>query len=94
MGLRLYTQPRCGWCDMMKNMLEEIGQQYSLIDISQDPAGLAYMKTKGHTTVPQLYWNGSWVNDNISTADLDSSSLSKRIERSQNSERSAGFNGA
>ena len=54
--LTLYTQPRCGYCDIMKSMLDNLGKTYYTIDISESPEGLAYMKKNGHKTVPQLYY--------------------------------------
>ncbi len=94
MALRLYTQPRCNFCVVMKDMLKEAGYSCNIIDISEDPKGLAFMKEKGHKTVPQLYWNGAWVNQDRTTYDLTPMLLMDLIERAIESERAAGFNGA
>ena len=62
MSLILYTQPRCGYCDVMKNKLDLMREKYYTIDITEDPGALALMKANGHKTVPQLYWNDIHLN--------------------------------
>lgn len=94
MALILYTQPRCGYCDVMKNMLDEIGYNYRVVNIQEEEKGLEFVKEKGHKTVPQLYWNGAWVNQNRTTVDLSPTELNDLIEQAMESERAAGFNGA
>ena len=35
MSLVLYTQPRCGYCDILKEKLDKIGEKYYTIDITK-----------------------------------------------------------
>ena len=60
--LKLYTQPYCMYCDRMKEMLDECKFKYISIDIQSDKSALHFMKERGHTTVPQLYYEGVHIN--------------------------------
>ena len=81
MGLRLYTQPRCQHCIVMKNLLEDADYTYQTIDISKDRSGLEFLREKGHKTVPQLYWNSAWVIQEKTTKDLTALELSRLVDR-------------
>lgn len=61
-GIILYTQPRCGYCEMMKSLLDKTGYTYYTINIQEDPKALAFIKSQGHKVVPQLYVNEQHVN--------------------------------
>jgi len=61
--LVLYTQPRCEYCDMMKDLLDQTEYTYEAIDISQDPSAKDFIKAEGHKTVPQLYWDRTKINN-------------------------------
>ena len=56
--LMLYTQDRCGYCDILKGKLDAWGQQYAETNIMYDQKALIFMKKAGHRTVPQLYYDG------------------------------------
>tara|TARA_B110000977_G_C10812465_1_gene390828 strand:- start:264 stop:500 length:237 start_codon:yes stop_codon:yes gene_type:complete len=43
-------------------MLDECKFKYITIDIQSDSAALHFMKERGHTTVPQLYYDGIHIN--------------------------------
>ena len=55
MSIVLYTQPKCTYCNIMKEKLDRTGYTYYTINIQEDPKALAFMKERGHRTVPQLY---------------------------------------
>ena len=56
--LILYTQDRCNWCDRLKEKLKEWGHTYTEINIKHDQAAKDMMRRNGHSTVPQLYYDG------------------------------------
>lgn len=60
--LKLYTQPRCDYCDMMKMKLKEWGYDFEVVNIKEDVQALAFLRLRNHKTVPQLYWNGTHLN--------------------------------
>ena len=62
MSIFLYTQPHCGFCTIMKSMLDEIGKKYYTIDISHSYNARKFLKERGHTTVPQVYLNNYHIN--------------------------------
>tara|TARA_B100000424_G_C22697428_1_gene380663 strand:- start:39 stop:326 length:288 start_codon:yes stop_codon:yes gene_type:complete len=76
--LILYTQPRCGYCDILKEKLTALGHLFREVDITQDKKALALMKELSHNTVPQLYWGDIHVNDKDTLA-LTPEYLDKRI---------------
>jgi len=60
--LTLYTQYSCNYCDHMKMDLDKWGYNYDVINISEDTKAKEFMRSKGHKTVPQLYWNKTHLN--------------------------------
>lgn len=76
--LVLYTQPRCGYCDVMKKKLDTLEKKYYTIDITNNPEALAFMKERGHNTVPQLYIESIHVNKK-NTLDLTNEELNEAI---------------
>jgi len=56
--LTLYTQDRCGYCDILKKKLTSWNQQYVEANIMYDQKGKELLKLAGHKTVPQLYYDG------------------------------------
>lgn len=91
MALVLYTQPRCAYCEVIQTYLKEESHEYQIVDISKDKSGMDFIKNKGHRTVPQLYWNSTWVNKDTNTASLSPTSLSNLITEAIDNERAAGF---
>lgn len=83
MSIILYTQPRCGYCDLMKEMLDKIGQKYETIDISVTPAAKEFLLYEGHKTVPQLYNKTTHLNKKP-TQDYTTEELSNIIAESLN----------
>ena len=60
--LKLYTQPKCFYCNIMKELLNNTLHTYQIIDIKEDPEAFEFVKSQGHTTVPQLYYNDIHLN--------------------------------
>ena len=83
--LILYTQPRCHFCEILKRMLGKMDEAegFQIVDITKDAEAKAFMKKKGHRTVPMLYWrvpgHDVWVNKDIDTRKLTGENLGKRI---------------
>ena len=55
MKLTVYTTPYCGFCEKLKNYLNEKGIKYDTIMLGDDPAQIEYVvKLTGQTGVPIL----------------------------------------
>jgi glutaredoxin len=78
--LKLYSKDKCFYCRQLKKKLDEWGYDYTTIHVDQDPAAAVFMETRGHKTVPQLYYNDTDVQKGSST-ELTKQILSDRIER-------------
>lgn len=53
-AVTLYTKPNCQPCRMTKRKLA--GTEYTEVDVTEDPAALAYVKdTLGYTGAPVVY---------------------------------------
>jgi len=68
-SVRLYTQNNCPYCVMMKDKLDSWGMNYETINVSEDLSAKAFLKEKGHRTVPQLYFGQAHLNK-VDTADF------------------------
>ena len=77
--LKLYTQPRCDYCDMMKMKLKEWGYDFEVVNIKEDVQGLAFLRLKNHRTVPQLYWNNVHLNK-VETLDFTREMLEEELD--------------
>lgn len=55
--LTLYTKPNCPYCDRAKIWLEKNGIAYSTVNVLEDTSALEFIKSQGHKTVPQIYFN-------------------------------------
>ena len=51
----IYTQSRCGYCDMAKELLEAHSQQYTEIPIDVDMDAKNFVKSFAKT-VPQIFY--------------------------------------
>ena len=84
--LILYTQPRCHFCEIMRRMLSKMdgAEDCKIVDITKDPESKAFLKKKGHKTVPMLYWrvpgHDVWINKDIDTKKLTGDNLGQRIK--------------
>ena len=66
---------------MLSKMDEAEG--FQIVDITKDAEAKAFMRKRGHRTVPMLYWrvpgHDVWVNKDIDTRKLTGENLGKRI---------------
>lgn len=56
--LTVYTKDDCGYCVMLKNLLEKTGIAYEEVNIKENEDARTMLKEAGHKTVPQIYQNG------------------------------------
>ena len=84
MSIILYTQPRCTYCEIMKQKLDQTGLNYYTINIQDDPKALAFIKDQGHRTVPQLYAYDKHINEK-NTQEYTSDELYKLIIQAMDS---------
>ena len=67
---------------MLSKMDEAEG--FQVVDITKDAEAKAFMRKRGHRTVPMLYWrvpgHDVWVNKDIDTRKLTGENLGKRIK--------------
>ena len=85
MAIKLYTQPNCPFCDLMKSMLDETNLKYKTINIKEDSAALAFIKEQGHKVVPQLYVGDVHINKKTNTQEYTSDELYKLITEAMDS---------
>ncbi len=64
--LKVYTKPNCMYCVMTKSILEQYQIPFSVIDVSMQTESLNFLKEKGHTSVPQIYYKGKLFCDGYS----------------------------
>lgn len=55
MKVTVYSKPHCPYCVLAKDWLAQHGIDHQIVDVSKDHESLAFIKGKGHTTIPQLY---------------------------------------
>lgn len=53
----LYSKPQCPYCDRAADYLTRNNFQFRKVDVTEDAEALAFIKSKGHKTVPQIYHN-------------------------------------
>jgi glutaredoxin 3 len=60
--IEIYTSPWCGYCARAKSLLEKKGAAYQEMDVIDDEAKRAEMRTRSkRTTVPQIFINGQHI---------------------------------
>ena len=79
MTLKLYTQPRCGYCVTLMEVLDKTGLDYDTINIQEDATAKKFMIAEGHKTVPQLYFNNHKIN-NIDTEKITPEYIKSSVE--------------
>jgi glutaredoxin len=52
----LYSKPQCPYCDRAADYLKRNNFEFTKIDVTEDAEALAFIKEKGHKTVPQIYY--------------------------------------
>ena len=64
MEAKMYSTPRCGWCDRVAKMLEEYDVNVEKIDVSENKTLMKEMQKaagKKITTVPQVIIDGNFI---------------------------------
>lgn len=56
--LTLYTRDDCAYCVRVKQYLQRLGIEFREIDVSQEPQAMEFLRSQGHRTIPQIYWDG------------------------------------
>jgi glutaredoxin len=56
--ITLYSKPSCPYCDSAEHYLQKNNFEYNKIDVIENAEALAFIKSKGHRTVPQIYYEG------------------------------------
>jgi glutaredoxin-like protein NrdH len=56
--ITLYTKLQCPFCDNAKIWLEKNNLAYTPVNIMENDEALEFIKSKGHKTVPQIYFDG------------------------------------
>lgn len=51
----VYSKPNCGFCTKAKKLLESMSIDFVEVDVSKNSAKLAWLKSQGFRTVPQIY---------------------------------------
>ena len=62
--IRHQSIPDCQWCDKSKELLDEKGIKYTVINSDKKFFGMLMKETKS-TQVPQIIMNGEFVGDYI-----------------------------
>lgn len=55
LAVTVYTMPSCQPCRMTKKKLDAAGTIYTEVDVTKDPAALAFVKGLGYTGAPVVY---------------------------------------
>lgn len=63
MDITIYTTPQCFGCRKSKQLFDEAGVPYTAIDLTEDPAAYARIKSLGFTQAPVIVagstsWSG------------------------------------
>ena len=77
--LTLYTQDDCQYCNVLKRKLLEWNYSYREVNVSYDLFAKDFLKSEGHKTVPQLYWNDTHLNK-LPTLDLTKRHIENEID--------------
>jgi glutaredoxin len=79
----LYSKPQCPYCDRAADYLGRNNLSFTKIDVTEDEKALAFIKEKGHKTVPQIYFDDRILveggYDGLSRLSIEE--LNKRIQQ-------------
>ena len=61
--ITVYSKPDCAACQAVKHWLDKAQLDYTLIDLTQDPAAMAYVASLGYLSAPVVvtdneHWAG------------------------------------
>lgn len=64
MSITVYTKPNCVQCTRTYKVLQAAGKEFDVVDMSEDPAALTYVKTElGYEAAPVVVLDGLTVTD-------------------------------
>lgn len=52
MKVTVYSRPKCTACDATKRLLTKLGILHTVVDVTEDPEALAYVKSLGYLGAP------------------------------------------
>jgi len=55
--ITIFTKDGCPFCVKAKNLLDGYDIKYLITNVTENKAGMKFIKEAGHTTVPQIYNN-------------------------------------
>lgn len=55
MEVTVYTKPGCMQCQATKTLMDRLGIEYNLIDISNRPGITAFLQREGHKSLPVVF---------------------------------------
>lgn len=63
MSVTVYSKPACGQCTATYRALDKAGVNYSVVDLSEEPAALETIKALGYLQAPVIvagedHWSG------------------------------------
>jgi glutaredoxin 3 len=59
-NVEIYSRDSCGYCRAAKALLQELGYEFTILDVSGDPQLYQQMlaRSDGRYTVPQIFFDG------------------------------------
>lgn len=86
--LTVYSKPLCPFCDAAEDYLRRYNFSYKKVNVMEDADALAFIKSKGHKTVPQIYYNEDLLVEGGYTGlkALQPNELDERIQKYVNPE--------
>lgn len=57
----VYTKEDCGFCVMLKKLLESKDLEYTEVNIEEDDDARQFLINEGHRSVPQIYKSGMLI---------------------------------
>ena len=78
--VEVYTKPWCGFCSMVKRLLNSKNINFTEIDIGLNPELKQIMiERSNRRTFPQVFFNGKHIGDCMELYDLDRKGLFDKL---------------
>ena len=75
----VYGKPECPYCVKATGILDAKGIKYTYVDVSVDSEAKAFLDSKGHKTVPQIYVNDNYHGESESAKTVSNSEGGIRV---------------
>ena len=59
--MKIYGKVNCVYCQKAKDFLDQVGVDYTYIDLGTNPEALEFILQQGHKSVPQIYDGETYV---------------------------------